>query len=257
MNVFAQPIDRILCKNKICSMRNAPSFIRCHEVFVNGMRIKDSRFLVDTETDSIFVDGVQIPMQKNIYIMMNKALNVVCSKASDSHKVLYDFFPSELAKDLHSCGRLDADSTGLIFLTNNGTFSHFFESPETHLEKTYSVRLKNPVLISEQEEYIKAFKSGISVPPYKKGEAFVSKPAQLTFKIADGDIDSDECTVVISEGKYRQIRRMFSALGNEVVALKRLSIGHVELDPNLGENQWRELSDGEVKGLGRVKKNVN
>ena len=126
MNVFSQPIDRILCKNKICSMRNASSFIRCHEVFVNGMRIKDSRFLVDTETDSIFVDGVQIPMQKNIYIMMNKALNVVCSKASDSHKVLYDFIPSELAKDLHSCGRLDADSTGLIFFDQQRHFLTLF-----------------------------------------------------------------------------------------------------------------------------------
>ncbi|MCR5698286.1 MAG: rRNA pseudouridine synthase [Treponemataceae bacterium] len=241
--MFDQPLDKILCKNKICSMRSSSSFLKKHDVKVNGTRISDTSFPVDVETDEISVDGTLLNKVKHVYLMMNKGLGTVCSRSSDSHKVIYDFFPSELAKDLHSCGRLDADSTGLIFLTNNGTFSHFFESPETHLDKTYLVELKNDVLDSEKDSYIKAFQKGIFLPPFKKGSGFTTKPAVLSFESARG------CKVVITEGKFRQIRRMFAALGNEVVSLKRIAIGPVVLDAALGENEWRELNEDEKKKL--------
>lgn len=176
--------------------------------------------------------------------MMNKGLNVVCSKVSDSHPVLYDFL-GEFAnlEKIHSVGRLDSDSTGLIFLTTDGFFTHFLESPETHLPKTYKIELKNPVSDGDMDFYQKAFEQGIFLPEYKKGSAFTTRPSKLKFD------DFLHCTVVLTEGKYRQIRRMFSVLGNEVASLKRIAIGSVVLDDNLGENEWRFLTEEEVKAL--------
>ena len=257
--MFEQSLDRFFEKNGICKIRSTSSFLKHHSVLVNGERVFDISTKIDSENDRIFVDGVQIKNKKNIYVMMNKGLGVVCSRVSDSHKTIYDFFADSIAtdsnttdsntnfandKNFHSC------STGLIFLTNNGSFSNFFEEPKNHLKKKYKVELEFPVSESEQKEYKEKIAKGFYIPPLKKDTGFTSKSANVEFQ------SQTKGTITLTEGKFRQVRRMFIQLGNNVVNLKRIEIGDIILDESLEENNWRFLTQKELETLWNQKRTI-
>ena len=172
--------------------------------------------------------------------MMNKPLNYVCSTVSDSHKTVYSLIPDKIKNSLngavlHTIGRLDADSTGLLLFTTNGRLSNYFTNPAYHVEKTYLVGLKNAASTEEQFLYKNAFSTGITLPEYKHGSAFTTKPAEIQFT------DEKNCIILISEGKFRQIRRMIYALGNEVTALKRIKMGGIAMPDDLSEGEFVEI----------------
>ena len=198
------------------------------------------KILVDNDFDSVFVDGKLLELPEHLYIILNKPVDVVCSRVSDSHKTVFDFLPDSvkshpLYEHLHVAGRLDSDSRGLVFLTTNGYFSASLARPETHVEKNYEVRLRDSVSLEMQMEYKKKFEQGFEIPPEKKGEAFSSKPAKIFF-------EDSKIIVKISEGKFHQVRRMFSALGNQVTDLKRVSIGNIVMSDDLIEGKFLQLS---------------
>lgn len=247
--MFSEPIDHILSRNGFCSLRNAAVFLRNTEILVNGKRVLFRNEKADIEKDEISVGGKILPNQRHIYLLLNKPLGFVCSNASDSHKTVYGLIPERFKKideedaedyvkgcAIHSAGRLDSDSSGLLILTTNGSFSNLLTRPENKIEKTYEVHLKENISEENRRIYINAFENGIELAAHKHGEAFRTKPASLIFK------SGNECEVRISEGKFRQIRRMFSALGNEVVFLKRTSIGSLKLPEDLKEGEIREVS---------------
>ncbi|MCQ2574091.1 MAG: pseudouridine synthase [Treponema sp.] len=254
-HLFQEPVDHILSRAGLCSDRSFKTFIRDHRVEVvygssssDYFLITDRNFLADADKDSFFVDGKKICIYSHIYFLLNKPCDVVCSRVSDSHKTVFDFLPDNIKEHplynhLHIAGRLDADSHGLVLLTTNGNFSASLSRPETHVKKVYEVELKSPVSKEVSQNYINAFKNGIDLPAVKEKESFKTKTAELEFMnglINDGKMQFKKCRVVLHEGKFRQIRRMFEVLGNTVIDLKRLSIGSIDLPENLLEGQCVE-----------------
>lgn len=174
---------------------------------------------------------------------MNKPCGYVCSAVSDSHKTVYDLLTYEM-KDLvqkpvrgnrlHTVGRLDCDTSGLLIFTTDGIFSNYLTRSENHVEKTYEITLRDEVDDAEKKIYVEKCKEGFYIPAEKKGEEFMCKSSLLWWK------DSVHCSLTITEGKFHQVRRMISALGNEVIGLKRVRFGEYELG---------DLREGEIRDL--------
>ena len=211
---------------------------------------------------------------------MNKPCGYVCAAASDSHKTVYELLTQELQElisgaprgcRLHTVGRLDCDTSGLLLITNDGKFSNritsgpVVEALETyynsksvkencedmeqfsriyhHVSKTYRAHLKNPVTPENQKLYISRAATGLVLPPEKKYGEQKALPATIIFETAS------ICKITVTEGKFHEVRRIFRALGNEVSELERLAIGKLELSPDLKAGQWRPLTDDEKELL--------
>ena len=178
------------------------------------------------------------------YFLMNKAAGEVCSTVSDSHRTVYEHFSPEVLSSngakLHSVGRLDCDTEGLLLFTNDGKLSDFLTRPENKIEKTYFVRLKNEVTEIQQKEYAELAELGVTLPPEKKAPEQKSNGAKIRW------LSAAECEITLTEGKFHEVKRIFRALGNEVIYLKRIKFAALELDENLEIGKWRELSESET-----------
>ena len=189
---------------------------------------------------------------------MNKPCGYVCSAASDSHKTVYELLPAELRElvrgaprgsRLHTVGRLDCETSGLLLITNDGKFSNMItagaviEALESTISKTYRAHLKNPVSPENQEVYISRAAAGLTLPPEKKYGEQKALPASLIFE------SPGICQITVKEGKFHEVRRIFRALGNEVTVLERIAIGGLKLPPDLKPGQWRELTKEERDSL--------
>ena len=241
-------LDKFLSEAGVCARSEVPYLIRTGRVFVNKKEACSKSQKIDLSIDLIEVDGKKIEEQKHIYLMMNKCKNYVCSNKDGVHETVFSLLDSSLRtayfiEHLHLVGRLDIDTEGLLLFTTDGALTHKLISPKSECEKTYFVRLKNRVLESEQVEYIEKFASGIFIRAEANEREHFCKSAKLVWK------SFDECELTISEGKYHQVKRMFLSLGNEVVYLKRISIGSLQLDPNLLLGQYRELTQDELERL--------
>ena len=200
-----------------------------------------------------------------VYLMMNKPKGYVCSAASDSHKTVYELLPPELqalvknakrGHRLHTIGRLDADTSGLLLLTTDGKFSHRIASgvpkptgvPEpvegpcikAQITKTYLATLKNPVNAELQKEYITKAAAGLTLPPEKKAPEQEAAPAKLCF------INKNTCKITVTEGKFHEVRRIFRALENEVTELERIAIGAFELPQDLQPGQYSFFTPDQI-----------
>ena len=180
---------------------------------------------------------------------MNKPLGYVCAAASDSHKTVYELLTPELQElvrgaprgcRLHTVGRLDCDTSGLLLITNDGKFSNEITAG-VDITKTYRAILKSPVAPEKQEVYISRAASGLTLPPEKKYGEQKALPAMLVFESAE------VCRITVHEGKFHEVRRIFRALGNEVKDLERISIGSLQLPEELTPGQWRELTANELE----------
>ena len=144
---------------------------------------------------------------------------------------------------MHLVGRLDIDTEGLLLFTTDGPLTHRITSPKTHLPKSYFVTLRDSESAERQSKIALDFKKGIEIPPEGNEAGALLKPAEIEWK------DEKNCILTICEGKFHQVKRMFAAEANEVVYLKRLSIGSLKLDESLGPGQYRELSQEEIDSL--------
>ena len=188
---------------------------------------------------------------EKIYLIMNKPRGYVCSAASDSHKTVYELLSPELqalvqgakrGSRLHTIGRLDADTSGLLLFTTDGMFSHRIAA-QAEISKTYRAMLKEPVSPESQTEYAARATRGLTLPPEKKYGEQECEPAQLHF------LSPELCEVTIHEGKFHEVRRLFRALGNEVKELERISIGGLTLPEDITPGQWRNLTIEEKERL--------
>ncbi|MCQ2588424.1 MAG: pseudouridine synthase [Treponema sp.] len=178
-----------------------------------------------------------------IYILMNKPAGFVCTAASDSHKTVFELLPDEIrllqkekrGQRLHTVGRLDCDTSGLLLITNDGNFSHKMTNPEFCVEKKYEAVIKNPVSKEEQILYIEKFSKGVLLPAEKKAPEQLSLPCRLSF------ISETKCLVTVNEGKFHEVRRLFLSVGNEVLNLKRISMGNFTLPDDLAEGMWKNI----------------
>ena len=197
------------------------------------------------------------------YLIMNKPCGYVCSAASDSHKTVYELLTPELQKlvsgaprgcRLHTVGRLDCDTSGLLLITNDGKFSNRITSgsvvecpqsgrTETTISKTYRAKLAVPVSPENQKFYISRASAGMFLPPEKKYGEQKALPATIIFE------STDICKITVTEGKFHEVRRIFRALDNEVNTLERITIGGLILPQDLMPGQWRELTKAEKDSL--------
>ena len=247
-NVFLERLDKILVRNKISTFRRVRRLLQTHCLEVNGQQIFDTGFMASPEHDTFTLDKKPLDLFCEKYIVMNKRAGTLCTKKSESIPTVYDDlnkneFNEEEFQKLHSVGRLDMDTEGLLILTTNGDFSYRLTDPKFHVNKTYFVELKNECNEDKQMEYKNNFRKGIFIPQEKNESAFVSKPAFLEWKT------KNSCLLTISEGKFHQVKRMFCAQKNTVTYLKRVSTGTLELDKNLFPGEYRNLTDAELLKL--------
>lgn len=189
-------------------------------------------------------------VREKLFFMMNKAGGTVCSTVSDRRKTVYEAFPAEKlispeGAKLHSIGRLDADTEGLLLFTNDGMASNFLTRPENKIEKTYFVKLAENVGESEKTEYVRRAKKGLVLPPEKKACEQFSEGCLIEWEAGS----SDTCTIRVTEGKFHEVKRIFRALGNEVSYLKRISFADIELDEGLAPGTYRKLTEEEISRL--------
>lgn len=179
---------------------------------------------------------------------MNKAAGTVCSTVSDRRRTVYEAFPQAVLADengakLHSVGRLDADTEGLLLFTNDGKLSNFLTRPESRIEKAYLVSLASPVFGSEQKIYAEKAAAGLVLPAEKKAGEQKSGGARISWK------SESECEITLCEGKFHEVKRIFRALGNEVKNLKRIKFAGLSLPDDLGEGGFREMTAEEIENL--------
>lgn len=228
-------LDKFIAENTGLTRSQAGKALRAGQVSVNGETEKNTAHKI-SEQDQICFDGQPLAWtQPGQYFMLYKPQQCVCSHDDGDYPTVFQFFDYPLSSKLHCAGRLDADTTGLVLLTDDGQWSHRITSPKHHCEKTYLVTLADPV----EDFYAEQLAEGLLL----RGEKTPTKPAVLEV------LDDYNVNLTISEGRYHQVKRMFAALGNKVVALHRWRIGHVILDDNLAEGELRALTEEEIGGF--------
>ncbi|MBQ4572766.1 MAG: rRNA pseudouridine synthase [Clostridia bacterium] len=228
-------LDKILASQGTLSRKEVKEMIRKGRIQLNGTVIKDSSVKVDENKDSVTVDGTEITLKRHIYIMLNKPQGVVSASDSDKDETVVDLVPDELyRKGLFPAGRLDKDTTGFVLITDDGDFAHRILSPKNHIFKTYIAGLQHEL----SDDDIKSLENGITL-----GDGTVLKEAKV--QVIEGD--KPYVRIMICEGKYHQVKRMFAATGNKVVSLHRVRMGKLELDNTLKPGECREITPEELK----------
>lgn len=228
-------LDKFLAEHTGLTRSQAGKALRAGLVTVNGEIEKNSAAKV-VETDQICYDGEPlIWVGEGQYFMLYKPQGYICANDDGDYPTVFQFFDYPLNNRLHCAGRLDVDTTGLVLLTDDGQWSHRITSPKHHCEKTYLVTLADPI----EAHYAAEFARGILL----RGEKTATLPAVLDI------LDDYNANLTISEGRYHQVKRMFAALGNKVVALHRWRIGDVVLDEQLQEGEFRALTPQEKEAF--------
>lgn len=227
-------IDKFLAQMGVGTRTEVKGLLKKGRVYSNGTTIKSAKTQIDPNTDKIEVDGKVITYEPYVYLMMNKPQDVISATSDDMHRTVIDLIDGYQHLDLFPVGRLDKDTEGLLLITNDGQFNHELMSPNKHVSKTYRVKAKVDLKDIDRQR----FEEGITI---KEGQL---QPAQL--EILE---ESNTALVTIQEGKYHQVKRMFHAIDNEVVALKRVSIGDLQLDSTLPPGAYRQLTEEELKLL--------
>ena len=232
-------IDKMLSNTGVGSRKQIKTDARNGHIEVNGTIEKDSSRIIDTETDAVKYKGEIIKYTQYIYLMMNKPRGVVSATEDNYDKTVIDLLKDEdKSYKPFPVGRLDKDSEGLLLITNDGKLSHDLLSPKKHVDKTYYVEVDEEVT----ENDVTAFEKGVIL----KEDNYKTLPAKL--QIIESGYPSI-CLVTIREGKFHQVKRMFNALNNEVIYLKRISMGTLKLDESLKTGQYRHLTEEEIKLL--------
>lgn len=230
-------LDKFLAEMGKGSRREIKEFARKSRITVNGIVMKKPDIKVDTEKDIVCLDGIQVLFIKKEYFMLNKPAGVVSATKDTREKTVIDLIKQSARHDLFPIGRLDKDTVGLLIITNDGEMAHNLLSPTKHIAKTYYAKVRGKVEYGD----VSKFKEGIILD-----DGTVSKPAIL--KILKSDAYS-EIELTIYEGKFHQVKRMFQAINDEVVYLKRIKMGNLELDKNLSEGSYRLLTEEEIQLL--------
>lgn len=233
-----QRLDKVLSNGGVGSRREIKDMIKKGLIKVNGIVINDSGVCVNIENDIIIVDEKRFCYKEYIYIMLNKPAGVLSATEDKKCATVLDILGNDYSYlDLFPVGRLDKDTEGLLFLTNNGELAHRLLSPKNHIPKKYFVRVNKKL---EQID-IDFLKQGVILE-----NGYRALPGELTII---SDSNESEAELVIYEGKFHQIKRMFEALGKRVIYLKRLEMGSLVLDKCLKTGEFRELTEIEIMNL--------
>ena len=207
---------------------------RAGRITINGAVAEKPEQKVDPETDTVCLDGEALLYVAYEYYLFHKPAGCVSATEDKIHKTVMDYLTDTLRDDLFPVGRLDIETEGLLLITNDGTLAHELLSPAHHVKKTYYARVAGRVT----EEDARLFQQGVDI-----GEEKLTKPAELVI-LTSGE--ESEIELTITEGKFHQVKRMFQAVGKEVVYLKRLSMGPLTLPETLLPGEYRALTQEEL-----------
>jgi len=224
-------LDKFICDCTELTRSQAGKVIRQGLVTVDQQLCKQPATQVKA-TQQIELDGELLQIIGLRYFVMHKPAGYVCSTDDPDHNTIFALMDEPMQSRLHTVGRLDLDTTGLLLITDDGQWSHQISSPKHECAKTYRAWLADPVDASA----IALFEAGVML----NGEKHPTKPAQLEI------VTPQECLLTIHEGRYHQVKRMFAAIGNKVVKLHREQIGSFKLGDDLAEGEYRELTAAEA-----------
>ena len=227
-------LDKFICKSTELTRNEAKKLLKMGEVRVNGEVITQPATQVH-ENNDISVDGQILSARQSRYLMLHKVADTICSNVDEGFPSVLHYIDLDKAFDLHIAGRLDADTTGLVLITDDGRWSHNIISPKKDCQKTYRVWLRDSITQKNEPALLERFTEGLQL----QGEANLTKPAILKL------VNENEVLLTITEGKYHQVKRMFAAVGNRVIGLHREQIGAIQLG-DLAPGEWRYLTEAEV-----------
>lgn len=233
-------LDKIIGNSSGISRSELKKLAKKGAVRLNGETVFDLSVKADAQSSKIELNGEVINTEKFIYIMQNKPVGVVSASNDKNDVTVISILPDCLKKKgLFPAGRLDKDTTGFVLITNDGGFAHRILSPSNHVPKTYIAKLDGACTDNE----ISVLEKGMEL---KDGTVF--RPASVKTLNPEKTL----AEVIICEGKYHQIKRMFKAVGLEVTELKRIKIGGLSLDPKLSEGSSREIGADELKLIEKI-----
>ena len=224
-------LDRWLSALGAGSRSEVKEWIRGGEAAVNGRIIRDPALSFDPEKDTLSLRGKELDGRMERHVMMFKPAGVLTAARDPKQPTVMDLLPP-VYKSLGCmpAGRLDKDTTGILIFTTDGELNHRLLSPARHVDKRYRALVEGEL----EEKDVEAFAAGMDLGN------FTAQPAKLTI------LRPSLAEVVIAEGKFHQVKRMFAAVGHEVLELHRCAFGPLELDPALREGEWRELRAEEL-----------
>jgi 16S rRNA pseudouridine516 synthase len=225
-------LDKFLSNRNMGSRRDVAKAIKDGRVRISDRVITDPACKIDPDADEIFFDGTAVLGKQFIYILMNKPCGVLSASRDSKAETVLDLIPGKFRRSgLFPAGRLDRDTTGMLIITDDGSFAHLMLSPRRHVPKRYLAKLDIPVCAEDIEK----FASGI----ISEGERF--EPAELI----PGKDGSPTAEVILHEGKFHEVKRLFHECGKEVVELERTAIGGLEMDKTLKRGECRLLDEKE------------
>lgn len=227
-------IDKVISNQTKYSRSDVKKLIKSKKIKVNNIIIDKADFKVDIKKDLINIDGIDLVIKQNIYLVMNKPKGYISATEDKNKSTILDLISDDYkGRNIFPVGRLDKDTTGLIILTDDGEFAHNILSPKKNSKKIYKVIIDIPIT----KEMIDGFKNGVDLNDGK------CKPSKLE------KIDEYEAQVTLIEGRYHQIKRMFGCYKANVLELKRIQIGNFILPEDLKLGAYREILEDEVKRI--------
>lgn len=236
-------LDKMLSNMGVGTRKEVKTLLKKKHVTVNHKVVKDGSKHIDENEDIVKVGDNVIHYQEFTYLMLHKPAGFLSATKDNHDKTVIDLLKNDV---LHfkpfPVGRLDKDTEGLLLLTNDGDLAHQLLSPAKNVEKTYFARIRGKVTVEDTE----AFKAGVEID-----DGYVTKPAELEILQS---ASQSEVELTITEGKFHQVKRMFKAVGKEVIYLKRLRMGEITLDPALQIGKYRPLTEAELVYCEQIKK---
>lgn len=226
-------VDKMIGNANLDTRKNIKKNAKKGGLVINGEIIKDSSVKVNPNIDEVIYMGELVDYFENIYIMMNKREGLICQSNELEGTVMSDLDEFYLNLDLAIAGRLDKDTTGLLLMSTDGKFIHKVISPNSNIWKKYEVETSKKI----DPALVEVFKEGV----YIKEDDYYARSARLEI------IEEKKAYVYVTEGKFHLVKRLFSNNDNEVVKLKRVAIGDLDLDKTLNQGQYRELTKEEIE----------
>ncbi|MFM2483531.1 pseudouridine synthase [Celerinatantimonas yamalensis] len=229
-------LDKFVCKSTELTRKEAIQCIHSGELSVNG-KVTTNEAVQVHENNLVLLNSVKLKARDFRYILMHKPADTVCSNIDEVYPSLFNYLEVDKLSELHIVGRLDADTTGLILITDDGRWSFHITQPTNDCRKVYRVQLSQAIPAERSSDLVTQFKQGLQL----QGELGLTRPSKLDI------ITPKEVLLTITEGKFHQVKRMFAAVGNRVVSLHREKIGDICLELEVG--QWRYLTKDEVESF--------
>ncbi len=232
-------LEKYIATSGIASRRSVKKRIQAGAVTVNGEPVLVPGHPINVETDSVEFEGKQVePLAEHIYLMLNKPAGCLTTRSDERGRPTVMELVADLRDTIYPVGRLDLETEGLLLFTNDGDFAYRLLHPSHEVEKTYLVWVKGV----PRDDAIQRLRQGVTI------SSGATAPAKIKRVKVSKDSASAKFEVVIHEGKKRQVRLMFKAVGHPVIRLKRVRIGNLRLG-NLPSGQYRFLSPEEISEL--------